>query len=127
MTISLGLQRGDRLFEVENFPESDPEIQKPDAAHCATDPTRSNNGLNFVNAGLARRVEQEVVVTPIADPPHAVRPPWSNSEKGADFKTQEDIKNDAELCQHNAACELSESHSPDSNSQSSLLLLSQLA
>ena len=46
----------DCLFEVEDFPERDAEIQKPDAAHGATDPARRDNCLYSLDASLARSI-----------------------------------------------------------------------
>ena len=52
----LVLQRGDCLFEVENLPHGDAEIQEPDAAHGAAHPTRSDDGLQTLNTRFLRGV-----------------------------------------------------------------------
>src|ERR1700730_16959710 len=60
----LSLQRPNCLLEVENLPESDSQIQRANAGHSASPPTRRNDGLQTIEAGLAGCVEQKVVVAP---------------------------------------------------------------
>ena len=91
------MQRLDCLFEVKDFPESDTDVQKSDATDGAPDPTRRDKGLYSLNAGFLRSIQQEIVVAPVAEAPHPVRPPGRDREERADFKAQDDVKNDAEL------------------------------
>jgi len=53
---SLRLQSSDCVFEMKDFPESDPEIQNPDATHGAAHPAGRNNGLQSLNASLLRSI-----------------------------------------------------------------------
>src|SRR5687767_1951854 len=53
---SLGLQCGDGLFEVEDFPNCDAEIEQSDAANRAAYPTRGNDLLQPLNARRARSI-----------------------------------------------------------------------
>src|SRR6185369_12530457 len=89
----LVLQSSDGAFEVENLPERDAEIQKSDTADRAAHPTRSDHRLQTHNACLAGRIQQKVVVTPIADSPHAVRPPRRHRQKDSNLEAQNDVKN----------------------------------
>ena len=50
------LQRGDRLFEVEDLPDCDAEVQQADAAHGPAHPTRSDDGLQTVNPRFLRSI-----------------------------------------------------------------------
>ena len=50
------LQRGDCLFEVEDFPDGDAEIQQPDATHRTAYPTRSDHSRQSLNARLLRSI-----------------------------------------------------------------------
>ena len=94
------LQRGDCLFEVEDFPDGDAEIQKSDAAHRAAHPTGSDDRLQSLNARRARSIQQKIVVPPVAHSPHSLRPPRHYGERNADLDTENDVKNDAKLGRH---------------------------
>ena len=91
----LVLQSSDGATEVEDFPERDAEIQKSDTADCAPHPTGSDHCLQTLNACLAGSIQQKVVVAPIADSPHSVRPPRRHGEKNANLEAQDDVKNNA--------------------------------
>ena len=91
----LVLQSSDGAFEVENLPERNTEIQEPDATHRAAHPAGGDHRLQTLNTRLARSIQEKVVVAPIADPPHAMRPPRRHSEKDADLETEDDVKNNA--------------------------------
>src|SRR6185312_4052940 len=77
----LVLQSSDGAFEVENLPEGDPEIQESDTTHRAAHPTGGDYCLQTLNTCLAGSIQQKVIVAPIADSPHAVRPPRRHGEK----------------------------------------------
>ena len=50
------LQRCDCLFEVEDLPDGDAEIQQSDATYRTTHPTGSDNSLQSLNARLLRSI-----------------------------------------------------------------------
>src|SRR5689334_18806941 len=91
----LVLQSSNGAFEVEDLPECDAEIQQPDTTYRATHPTGSDYCLQTLNACRARSIQQKVVVAPIADSPHSVRPPRRHGEKNANLEAQDDVKNNA--------------------------------
>src|ERR1044071_4286922 len=91
----LVLQSDDGAFEVEDLPERNSEIQKPHTTHRAANPTGSNHCLQSVTARLARRIKQKIVVAPIADAPHSVRPPWRHREKDTNLEAQNNVKDNA--------------------------------
>src|SRR5215213_2520830 len=91
----LVLQSSDGALEVENLPERDPEIQESDTAHRAAHPTGSDHCLQTLNTCLAGSIQQKVVVAPVADAPHAVRPPRRHREKDPNLEAQDDVKNNA--------------------------------
>src|SRR6185369_16399023 len=93
--VRLVLQRSHGAFEVEDLPERDAEIQKPDTTHRTAHPAGSNDCLQTLNTSLVRSIQQKVIVAPIANSPHAVRPPWRHGEKDANLEAQDDIKNNA--------------------------------
>ncbi len=95
MRVRFVLQGNDGSLEVENLPERDAEVQKADAAHRAAHPTGSDHSLQTLNTRLARSIQQKIVVAPIADSPHSVRPPGRNREKDADFEAEDDVENNA--------------------------------
>src|ERR1044072_7556771 len=91
----LVLQSSDGAVEVEDLPERDAEIQKSDTADRTAHPTGSDHCLQTHNACLARRIQQKIVVAPIADSPHAVRPPRRHRQKDSNLEAQNNIKNNA--------------------------------
>src|SRR5215470_2194395 len=91
----LVLQGSDGAFEVENLPKRDAEIQQSNTTHRAAHPTGSDHCLQTLNARRARSIQQKVVVAPIADAPHSVRPPRRYREKNANLEAQDDVKNNA--------------------------------
>src|ERR1044072_8227440 len=93
--VRLILQSSDGAFEVEDLPERDAEIQKSDTTHRPTHPTGSDHRLQTLTACLARSIQQKVVVAPIADAPHAVRPPRCHRQKDANLEAQDNVKNNA--------------------------------
>src|SRR6185369_6353299 len=91
----LVLQSDNGAFEIENLPERNSEIQKPDTTYRATNPTGSNHSLQSLDARLARGVKQKIIVAPIADAPHSVRPPWRHCEKDTNLEAQNNVKDNA--------------------------------
>src|ERR1051325_2034470 len=94
------LQSSDGAFEVENLPERDSEIQKSDATHSASHPTRRNHRLQTLYARLARSIQQKIIIAPIADAPHPMRPPRQHSQEQPDLEAKDDVKNNAKSCLH---------------------------
>src|SRR6185436_136578 len=88
----LVLQSRDGAFEVENLPERDAEVQKSDTADRTAHPTGSDHCLQTLNACLAGSIQQKVVITPIADSPHAVRPPRRHRQKDSNLEAQNNVK-----------------------------------
>ena len=95
LRVSLALQSPHCFAEVEYLPERDAEIQKANTTHRTAHPARSDHRLQTLNASLVRSIQQKVIVAPIADSPHAVRPPRRHGEKDANLEAQDDIKNNA--------------------------------
>src|SRR6476660_2268151 len=91
----LVLQGSDGAFEVEDLPKRNAEIQQSDAAHSAAHPTGSDHCLQTLNACRAGRIQQKVIIAPIADSPHSMRPPRRHGEKNANLEAQDDVKNNA--------------------------------
>src|ERR1044072_3528246 len=91
----LVLQRNDGAFEIKNLPERNSEIQKPDPAHRAANPTGSNHCLQSLNPRLARSVKQKIIVAPVADSPHSVRPPRRHREKDTNLEAKDNVKDNA--------------------------------
>jgi len=89
------LQSGDGSFEVKDLPESDSEIQDPNATDRAAHPTGSDDGLQSMTAGLAGSIQQKIVIAPVADAPHAVRPPRRHREKDSNLEAEDDVKDNA--------------------------------
>ena len=57
--------------------------------------------MQTVRAGLARGVEQEVIITPIAQPEKPLRNPGHERKHQPDLDTEDDVENNAELRGHN--------------------------
>jgi len=91
----LVLEGSDGAFEIEDLPERDAEIQQSDTAHRAAHPTGSDHCLQSLDTRFVGRIQQKIVVAPIADAPHAVRPPRSDGKKDANLEAQDDVKNNA--------------------------------
>ena len=94
------LQRTHSLLEMEYFPKGDPDVQKSDAGNRSPDPSRSNDRLQRVHAGLARSVQEKIVVAPVAQAKRALRDPRQEGEHQANLQAEDNIKNDAQLCRH---------------------------
>jgi hypothetical protein len=91
----LVLQSDDGAFEIKNLPERNSEIQKPDSTHGAANPTGSNHCLQSVTTRLARGIKQKLIITPLADAPHSVRPPRLHREKDTNLEAQNNVKDNA--------------------------------
>jgi hypothetical protein len=84
---------------MKDLPKSDANIQDANAANCAAHPTRGYNILESVHSRLARRVEQKVIVAPVAQySKRSLRYPGQKREYQADLETKNDIEDNAELC-----------------------------
>lgn len=79
---------------MEYLPESDPNIQETHTSHCPTHPPRSNYSLQSMHAGLPRRVQEKIVVAPVAQAERALRNPRQEREHNADFQAENDIEDD---------------------------------
>ena len=77
------------------FPEGNSDIQQADSGNCSAHPPRSDYRLNRVHAGLARGVQKKIIVAPIAQPQRALRNPRQQRKHNANFKAEDDIKNNA--------------------------------
>ena len=95
MRTRLVLQSNNGAFEVEDLPESNSEIQESNTADRAANPTRSDDSLQPLNASLACGIKQKVIVTPVANPPHPVRPPRRHREKNTNLEAQDDVEDNA--------------------------------
>src|SRR4026209_164833 len=91
----LVLQGTDGAFEVEDLPERDAEIQKSDTTHRAAHPTGSDHCLQTLNACRAGSIQHKVIIAPIADSPHSMRPPRRHGEKNANLEAEDDVKDNA--------------------------------
>jgi hypothetical protein len=99
--LGTSLKRSHALFEMKDLPERDPDVENADATHSASHPTGRDDTLQGVTSGLPRRVEEKVIITPIAQyPQRTLRHPGQESEDQTDLKTEHNIKNDTELCGH---------------------------
>ena len=92
----LVLQSSDGAFEVEDLPERDAEIQKSDTTHRAAHPTGRDHCLQTLNACRARSIQQKVVVAPVAQTPHSLRPPRKNRKEYSYLKAENDVEDYAE-------------------------------
>ena len=79
---------------MEYLPESDPDVQESDASNCSPNPSGSNYSLQGMDAGLARGVDEKIVIAPVAQHPKcALRDPWQEHKHDADFQAENDIEN----------------------------------
>ena len=101
------LKRSNRLLEMENLPESNTEVQEADAGNSATHPAGSNHSLQTLHSSLARSVEQKVIVTPVAQPPHSLWPPWQHGQEETYFQAQDNVEDNAKFSRHFQATTLS--------------------
>jgi hypothetical protein len=86
------LQRGDALFEMKDFPKSHSQIQHAQAGDRAAHPARSYHGLQPVHSALACRIQQKIIIAPVAEAQRALRNPWQQREHYANFKAQDDVE-----------------------------------
>ena len=80
---------------MEDFPKGNPDVQQTDAGDRAAHPTRSNHGLNDLHAGFSRRVEQKIIVAPVAQAQRSLRNPRQQRKHNANFEAKDDVKDDA--------------------------------
>lgn len=79
---------------MENLPKGNPYIQQADACYRSAHPAGSNNGLQPIQASLARRVQKKIVIAPIAQAQRALRNPRQEREHNTYFKAEDNIEND---------------------------------
>src|SRR6266851_379877 len=93
------LQSTDGAVEVQNLPEGDSQIQNTHTGDCAAHPTRRDDRLQTVDAGLVRRIEQKIVVAPIAQgkPQKSLRNPGHKRQHQPDLQAKDNVENGAEL------------------------------
>ena len=80
---------------MKNFPESYPEVQKPNSRDRAAHPSRSDKSLQSVGAGLARRVQEKIIVTPVTQAQGALRDPRQERKHDANLETENNVEDDA--------------------------------
>ena len=85
----LSLECSNSLLEMEYFPKRNSQIQHANASYRAAHPTRRDYCLQTIT-GLARGVEQKVVVTPITQgqAQESLRDPGQKRQGYADFEAQ---------------------------------------
>ena len=81
-----------RVLKIENLPKCHAEIQQSEAGHGAAHPARSDYGLQAIESGLARGVEEKIVVAPIAEAEKVLRNPGQQREHNANFQAKDDVK-----------------------------------
>ena len=79
---------------MRDLPESDTEIEQPEPRHSAAHPAGSDGSLKTHESGLVRRVDEEIVIRPVAQPERMN--PRQEREHDAHFKAQDDVKNNAQ-------------------------------
>ena len=90
------LERADGLTKMRDLPEGDPQIKQPQPRHRAAHPAGCDRLLQALQSGLLRRVEQKIVVAPIAQPEGMQ--PRQQREHNANFEAQDNVEDDCELC-----------------------------
>lgn len=77
------------------FPKRNANIQDTDTCYRSPDPTGSDDSLQAIDARLARRVQEKVVVTPVAQAKCALRNPGQKREHNANLEAKNNVENDA--------------------------------
>jgi len=77
------------------FPESNSDIQQAYSGNRSAHPPGSDYSLYRLHAGLPRGVQKKIIVTPIAQPQRALRNPRQQRKHNANFKAEDDVKNNA--------------------------------
>lgn len=80
---------------MEDFPKGDAHIQQADTRDGAPNPSRGHNRLQSIETSLTRSVQQEIVVSPLAQSESALRNPGKQCEHNPDLKAEDDVENDA--------------------------------
>lgn len=83
------------MFEVEDFPKGHAEIEQAETGHGAAYPARGHHALQSIKSRLARRVEQKIIIAPVAQTEKTLRNPGQQREHNANFQAKNDVKNDA--------------------------------
>ena len=86
------------------LPEGYEKIEHAYAADSAAHPARSDKRLQALQAGLLRRVEQEIVVAPVAQPERRQERqnmnPRQEGQHDADFQAQDNVEDNRQSCRH---------------------------
>ena len=69
------LERANSLPEMKDFPKGNPDVQQTDAGDRAAHPAGSNHGLYYLHAGFSRRIQQKIIVAPVAQAERALGNP----------------------------------------------------
>ena len=80
------------MLELEDLPESDSEIQDADTCYGASNPSGGHHCLQSVVSGLARSIEQKIVVAPVTESQGALRDPRQQSEDNADLEAKDYVE-----------------------------------
>ena len=92
------LERAHSFPKMEYLPKRYPNIQQTHAGNCPAHPSRSDGDLQRVHAGLARRVQEKIVVAPVAQAKRTLRYPRQERKHEANLQAENNIENDAQLC-----------------------------
>jgi len=79
---------------MEYLPKGDPDIQQSDARYGSADPSRRDHSLQRMYPGFAGGVEQEIVVSPVAQAESALRNPRQQRKHQTNFQAENDIEDD---------------------------------
>ena len=77
---------------MHDLPEGDPQVEQAQTRHRAAHPAGRDGVLYALQSGLLRRVEEKVVVAPIAQSERVN--PRQQREHNADFEAQDDVEDD---------------------------------
>ena len=88
------------MFEIEDLPKGHSEIQEAQTRNGPAYPAGGDEALQTVETGLTGRIEQKVVVAPVAQPEKSLRNPWQKREHDANFQAKDNVENDAEFGGH---------------------------
>ena len=83
------------MFEVEDLPKSHAEIEQAETGHGAANPAGGDHALQSIKSGFARRVEQKIIIAPVAQTEKTLWNPRQQREHNADFQAKNNVKNDA--------------------------------
>lgn len=84
-----------RIFEVEDLPEGHAQIDQAETGYGAAHPAGSYYALQAVESGFPGRIEQKIIIAPVAQAEEALRDPGQQCEHNAYFQAKNDVENDA--------------------------------